>query len=601
MANGNVPVAGPYPAVEFQPSEKSSSVYHTDQEYTDSSGSSHMYRAYNAQYNGTEWTTITPGGPSDAYATVQDADGSIHYYWNGGSSPWTEWVGSGNNAVYNAVDFGLTESDTVGTNNAQALQNAVNAAWLSTSGGLGGTVYIPPGKYTIKGPISLNYQEAPGNDHGIIIAGAGGDTELVQNDPANLFSFTGLNSGRGVRFRDLHMTFDFTGVLPPTLPAAVYVSKSQNITCERVFFLNWPQSIYLDNEALQCGLFDCTIEYDSGVAAQPVMIYLGGSENYVDNCVIRQKEISTGGPTGCTGIVVEPAGGAIYITNCHISYFTTGIWVLGGGSNLTHLYCSNLFCESWTTSLLIQPISGGTIYQVFCDDCAFSKETASTDSTATGVIIDTNGGENSNVSDIFLNNCMCYHWNGPGVKINAGQSIVITGGRYGSNAIAQGMTTSGGIAITGTAANVTISGADLSGLVTSPSPGYATQPYALSITAVVGGLYVRGCNLTGNTSGPLYTSGAGTQIEITDCAGYNDLGTVLQNTIPPPTNPISNTSRWTNAPNGWFGPIAFYVQGAGNVTIDGNNTHLTDGGYTLSPGETASIAGTAAHFLAIGK
>lgn len=39
----NVPVAGTYPAVEFQPTE-TSSVYHTDQEFTDGSGNSHMYR-----------------------------------------------------------------------------------------------------------------------------------------------------------------------------------------------------------------------------------------------------------------------------------------------------------------------------------------------------------------------------------------------------------------------------------------------------------------------------------------------------------------------------------------------------------------------------
>ncbi|MBV8066767.1 MAG: hypothetical protein JO113_02235, partial [Candidatus Eremiobacteraeota bacterium] len=137
----NVPVTGSYPAVEFQPSE-TGSVWHTDQEFTDSSGESHMYRTYNAQYISGQWKTITTGGPSDAYATVQDPDGSIHYYWNNGASTWTDWVGIGNNAVFNAVDFGMSTSDSTGVANRTALQNAVNAA-IAVTNPLGGTVVIP--------------------------------------------------------------------------------------------------------------------------------------------------------------------------------------------------------------------------------------------------------------------------------------------------------------------------------------------------------------------------------------------------------------------------------------------------------------------------
>ena len=109
---------------------------------------------------------------------------------------------------------------------------------------------------------------------------------------------------------------------------------------------------------------------------------------------------------------------------------------------------------------------------------------------AVGVYIDTNDGGNGNVANIFLNNCMSYGWTGPGVQINAGSSIVITGGRYSSNATM--MSTSGGIAITGTAANVTIVGADCTSKL--PQAEFGSQPYALSITAAVEGLYVRGCN-----------------------------------------------------------------------------------------------------------
>jgi hypothetical protein len=103
----DVPVAGNYPAVEVQPSE-TSSVWHTDQELTDGSGNSRMHRTYNAQNTGGSWTTLTEGA-SDAYATAEKPDGSIHDHWNGGSSSWTERLGSHNKAAYNAVDFRVVQ------------------------------------------------------------------------------------------------------------------------------------------------------------------------------------------------------------------------------------------------------------------------------------------------------------------------------------------------------------------------------------------------------------------------------------------------------------------------------------------------------------
>jgi hypothetical protein len=586
-----------YPASQYEPiAPEVNGVYHEDREVNVSGavGASQMYRTYNAKFlpASTSWEIGTTG-VSDAYATVQNPDGSIHYYWNNGQATWTEWLGSGNNAVYNAVDFGMSPSNP---DNTQALQNAIDAAFNAP--GTGGTIYIPPGTYKFQGTVALSFSTPPGADHGIVIAGASGDTELEQISFQGLFSFTGLASGRGVRFKDLRMTFNATG--SGSLPAAVSVMNSQNITCERVYFYNWPQAVNFGASSQQCGLFNCTIDYASG-NADAIMIDLAGSGNWVDNCLLSQTPRGSSGPAGCYGIKVEPFGGDIFITNCHISDFTTGIWV-SSSPNLVRLHCSNVVCESWTNALLIRPeVASKQIHQLFFDDCIFAREDDSIDTSSTGVVIDINGGDNTYVSDIFLNNCMCFQWNGPGVQINRGQNIVITGGRYGSNA--SSMSTSGGIAITGTAANVTINGADCSGQV----PNYSQQPYALSITAAATGLYVRGCNLTGGSLGSVYASSAGTQVEITDCAGYNDQGTILQSTTPPPANPIRNTSPWHNLSQGWFGRIAFYITGAGDVSI-GNaitqgNTYLTDGGYELSPGEEAIIANAASatHFLAVGK
>jgi hypothetical protein len=206
MSNGNVPVTGNHPAVEFQPSE-TSSVWHTDQEFTGSSGNSKMARTYNAQYdtNISKWKTLTTG-VSQAYATVQNPDGSIHYYSNYNpdtsrfESTWTDWFGSGNNAVYNGADFGMDPA----IDNTAALNNAITA--VMNAGG--GEVRIPPGTYPISGIIDLSFAGVPGNDQGIIIRGVSGKAEILQSTiTSDVFLVSGHGSGRGIRFEDLRITY----------------------------------------------------------------------------------------------------------------------------------------------------------------------------------------------------------------------------------------------------------------------------------------------------------------------------------------------------------------------------------------------------------
>jgi hypothetical protein len=197
---------------------------------------------------------------------------------------------------------------------------------------------------------------------------------------------------------------------------------------------------------------------------------------------------------------------------------------------------------------------------------------------------------------------MFHNWSGAGITINAGQDIVIDGCRIGSNAQRPAIANSGGVNITGTPANILIAATDLSGTV----PGdLGPQPYAISITAAVQGLYVNGCILSGNATAPLFLSGAGNQIEITNCTGYNDLATILTATgATPPSGEFHNYSTWANAASGWFGPLAFYIWGSGVtfVHIDGVKMALFTGSFELGPGERATIdwSGTPS-FLAVGK
>jgi hypothetical protein len=433
----------------------------------------------------------------------------------------------------------------------------------------------------------------PFPDVGIIIAGAGGSTELLAEADTDgtlydMFSIKGLGSGRGIRFQDIRITYTVPESLPTTTPVAIRVTSGQNVTCHRMYFNNCFTAMYLDNGSLECGVFDSTIVYNNwGFADKsdaPGLLFLGGAENYVLNCIISQ----TPGVENVVGIIVSPAGGAIFITNCHISDFTIGIWIQAGGTNLARVFGSNVICESLTSSLYIVPIvDTAQIYQVYFSDCSFGAANDSADTSSAGVIIDTDGGGDSQVSDIFLNNCMCYGWSAAGVIINKGQNIVITGGRYGSNKY---MSTGAGISITGTAANVTVNGADLTPVVAG---GFPTQPFALSVTAAVNGLYVHGCNMTGypSSTGPVFASSAGSQIEITNCPGYNDQTVEVTASAP------ASGARFNGTTYGYYGPTTFYIIGTGitaikvasSPTATAITTGLLSGAFRLDPGEWGEI------------
>ncbi|MGA8729975.1 MAG: right-handed parallel beta-helix repeat-containing protein [Terracidiphilus sp.] len=116
-------------------------------------------------------------------------------------------------------------------------------------------------------------------------------------------------------------------------------------------------------------------------------------------------------------------------------------------------------------------------------------------------------------------------------------------------------------------------------------------------------VFIRGCNGAQYTSHTTFltVSGELTGLEVTDCAGYNDLGnTILANATSAPSGPFSGLTVPTPP---YYGPTAFYLAATGaTVTIDLQSTHLSSGGFTLAPGESAEISsGTVTHFLMVGK
>lgn len=573
------------PGLEYNGTE-GSSVWHEDREIAGV-----MYRVSNASYVENTLLWKQPDQSQPSYAVAQNTDGSVNYLYKppGQSSGWatSAWQGTGQHGVYNAVNYGLNVNDTAGTDNQMALQSALTAIFDS---GMPGTLVLPPGMYYINGTVGL---AVSGNDPGIIIAGSGGGTTLVQLAIGPTFNFTGCSSGNGIRIRDLIIAYSTKeGNLSIPGPA-LYTTSSQNITCSRVFFSNCIAADF-DDMSLQCGLLECTVDYEIGVDSQ-VMITLSGSENYVDNCTIRQKPLDKpNAPLSCTAIAVQPQGGGVYITNCHISDFDTGIVLTGASVNLLHGFLSNLHVESNVTAVLLQPSdSSAKVYQVFFDDCVFARTPTST-SVSAGVKVDpvTNGGS---ISDIFFNNCMCHDWAGPGLEITGGQDIVITGGRFGQNATDSSMATSGAIAVTGAAVRVIIVGADCSGEIPSyqsQPPAENPQPYSISVTGEVTGMLVSACNLTNNGIGPIYAPNNGTDLWVSNCRGYNDQVKQLATSAP------ASGVRFNGTSYGYYGPSTFYISGGPTAIKVANSpsasapsitTGLMAGAFRLDLGEWAEL------------
>jgi hypothetical protein len=276
----NILISKDDPGVLYNASEFPAA-YHEDHEINGI-----MYRASNAQYNETpanNWSSIDNTRPS--YATVQNPDGSTGYLsYPATSTTWNtdEWQGSTNNAVFNAVDYGMSTGDMVGTDNLNALREAINAAAVGGNA-TGGTVVIPSGTYNILGTVSLDYL-VPGTDHGLIIAGTSGDTQLTQlQNSAPTFSFTGLSSRRGVRIRDLRITYVTGGITPPVLPAAVLANNCDAVVCERVYFKDCPTAFSIQSgvgASSRCGLLQCEINYNSYDNA--TMVYINGAESFIE-------------------------------------------------------------------------------------------------------------------------------------------------------------------------------------------------------------------------------------------------------------------------------------------------------------------------------
>jgi hypothetical protein len=609
-----------YPSFEYNPAAtEPDGVYHEDREI-----GGIMYRAANATYNDLLGYWAQSDGSQPSYATTQNTDGSISYLYMPpvGTAHWTTWQ-SADLQEYYAVNYGLDPLDT-GSGNTSVLITAISD--IIAAGG--GILRLPAGTFQLDGAITADFT---GANAGLIIAGFSARTRLIQNsNDSHIFDISHSGASSTIVIKDL--TLQYASMAPAAVIAAVNLTDCQNVICERVYFQDCPTSFQTQSDCLQCGLFECTIQYDlktGGEVPLPVtdqiMVYLRGSGDFVTGCGIGQRPINKmpAGPTGCTGIALLGNTNGRFITDTHLVDFSIGIALTGPNmGGLIGVYCSDVLINAYTTAVTIAATSDmGTINDIHFTGCTLAASHYASGGTS-GVTITTGGFPSITVSGIYFSNCSVYGFEAAGIEIDSGQNIVISGGQYSSNGqsppedaayLAAGIEVLGG-------EDITISGVDCSGVNgawSSMVSGATEQPYGIAVGEDASDVLIVGCNLTGNLTNGLYLfeldavtpfnvyvrdcdvtgystwnvainiASTATLVQVTNCAGYNGALTTAVTTSPPVSGHVFHASDY-----GYYGPTTFYVAVNTIVTavkINGVTTGVKTGAFFLTAGQSGEI------------
>lgn len=536
--------------------------------------------------------------------------------------------------IYNALDYNMSPTNT-GRQNALALQAAVAAAEANG----GGIVIIPSndqiapgghgGVYPMAAQSQLaNYAVQITGTKALMIMGTGGATTLQMESSGDLFQMpqTGEFTGQSLTFQDLIITYDQTK--GPFTGTAFNLANNNAGTVNlcRLYFQDCEYAVNFFN-ILQGTMRDCTAVYTSSYPATQGAICItigapgaknGSNQIEIDTCVLTTDSRIT----GSTGLLVTKVQG-LRVRDTQIFDFDIGINVKPGGTdssdNTTEMWFDSVEVSAYATAVQAQPTGAilPSISSLIFSNCVFAAAGAS---AARGVYVDTNGGASGKIDTVQLYGCVCSGFSDSGLLITSGQNIQILGGTYSGNGAA-------GIAVAGaptSAVNVTIDGAICNGA----APGgtavqingisledggtqiairdcqvsgntqngvYLTEGVqdaniqacdvtgnsenALSVTGLCKNICVDGCNMSGYPKGPLFVLQPGT-LQVTNCAGYNDQGTVVSQAFP------GNGTSFNAATLGWFGPLTFYLSSAPSdtvVEINGSSTSLSSGTFFLGP------------------
>jgi parallel beta-helix repeat protein len=276
--------------------------------------------------------------------------------------------------------------------------------------------------------------------------------------------------------------------------------------------------------------------------------------------------------------------GGIYSGNT-----TAGIAITGNAADVQIIGVNCLGpSEGETAQLYGIYATAGSDIQIVASNCSGNG------TSLNGVGIYLNGGSVvTNIADVRITGSVCNALAAGvttaeqqyGIYV-AGASGVVIDSCYASNNTSYGL-------YLGVVSNVTVSNCDLFG--NSVIGLYINGGTTIGKQAQ--NVFVRSCNITGySLANTISFNGNLTNVQVTDCAGYNDQGHLLTSS-PPSTSPFSGVTY------GYHGPVTFYVVGAPNaISINSNSTNLSLGTFTLGAGESASYGvGTPTHFLMIGN
>jgi hypothetical protein len=147
-----------------------------------------------------------------------------------------------------------------------------------------------------------------------------------------------------------------------------------------------------------------------------------------------------------------------------------------------------------------------------------------------------------------------------------------------------------GIYVTGAASSVRVNGCDFTGNLTNGA-------FVSGSSSTPTNLFFRDCDFTALTS-PVGVVTPVTNLQILDCPGYNDRGTLITTSAPALGTPVT-IAQLGSAP--YYGPGECYVNNAGAIKINHQTTHLTTSSFYLQPLETIEIDTSVTNFVAIGK
>jgi hypothetical protein len=455
----------------------------------------------------------------------------------------------------------------------------------------------------------------------------------------------------GTNFENLNITY-YPGASVPSggTAAAIHVVDGQNVRVMNTVILNAPQGVFFDN-TLQCNLFQCTI-YNATTPGTALTLGSGISnvakETYVAGCTFLSYKPSAG-----LGIAVQiNSVEHVRMQNVRLEGYQQGIVITPGasaGGDAYHLHFGDVTCHTTSAmtssgaAVLIQPYSPHAVARVTFEDCDLSQGQGKTATSyiGPGIVLDpvTGGGV---IDQVRFVDTRSFLWPGAGMQIEGGTNIEVLGGYYSCNGIASGSdeVIAAGIAITGATTGVRITGAACNNsvyiigknqFISDSGFAPATQEYGIYVGGSASGIRVANCDLTGNLDyGLVVTGAAGTpagvfinhcdvtgytgtsqapvsvttpvsNLQITDCPGYNDQAVQLSR---PPTPPPISGETFYNRTFGYYGPISFLVWGGvvSEITIGAIITNLASGSFMLAPNAGASVTYSAVNpsFGAVG-